>query len=76
MPKIKARIKKQGNSYAFFVPKALVDTNVLNTEDEYIFEIKKKHLKNNENIKVINGGVFQSNFSYINITNNNVGVAL
>ena len=65
MPKIKARIKKQGNSYAFFVPKALIESKVLKENQEYQVIIE-----------AINGGVFQSNFSYINITNNNVGVAL
>jgi len=62
---LKRKITKQGTGFHILIPKALIESKVLKENQEYQVIIE-----------AINGGVFQSNFSYINITNNNVGVAL
>jgi len=64
-PQLKIKITKSGTGFHCFIPKSLIETKVLKEGVEYL-----------ATIEAINGGVFQSNFSYINITNNNVGVAL
>ena len=37
---IKSKVLKKGNSFSFSVPKALLDTEVLDQENVYIWELK------------------------------------
>ena len=47
MVEIKAKISKVGNSYVFFIPKALVDCGVLPIGKKVTFKLEDKSLQGN-----------------------------